>query len=66
MTGVCMKHSLNMYVIRDEARVLKFHAIPRLAAPPHVQVSTRKRKRSDGGSWIECERKIVRAAPRMQ
>jgi hypothetical protein len=66
MTGVCMNHFLNTYVLRHEARVLKFHAFSSLAAPPHVQVSTRKRRKSDGESWIECERKIVRGAQQMQ
>lgn len=66
MTGVYMNHCLNTYVLRHEPRVLKFHAVPSLAAPSHVQVSTRKRRRSDGESWTECERKIAPGAQRMQ
>lgn len=66
MTGVYMNHCLNTYVLRHEPRVLKFHTIPSLAAPPHVQVSTRKKRRSDGENWTECERKIARGAQRMQ
>jgi hypothetical protein len=45
---------------------LKFHPISSLAAPPHVRASTRKRRKSDGESWIECERKIVRGAQPIQ
>jgi len=52
--------------LRHEPRVLKFHVIPSLVAPSHVQVSTRKRRRSDGESWTECERKIAPDAQRMQ
>lgn len=66
MTRVYMKRCLNTYVLRHEPRVLKFHAIPSLAAPPRVQVSTRKRRRSDGESWTECERKIAPGVQRMQ
>jgi len=66
MTEVSMNHCLNTYVLRHEPRVLRFHAVPSLAAPPHVQVSTRKRRRSDGESWTECERKIAPGAQRKQ
>lgn len=45
---------------------VKVYAIPSLAAPLHVQVSTRRRRRNDGESWTGCERKIAPGAQRMQ
>jgi hypothetical protein len=36
-----------------------------LAALPHVLVSTRKKRKSDGESWTECERRIVHDEQRL-
>jgi len=66
MTGVCTNRYSNTYVLRHQTRVLNLNAVSSLVAPLHVQVSTRKRRKSDGESWIECGRRIVRAVQRVQ
>ena len=54
-----MNHFSNKYVSVMWLVSRGSHAIPSLAALRHVQVSTRRRKKSDEGSWIECGRRIA-------